>query len=49
VVALTGPLPTLIEWDAKLPTWDVLQREADRAQSILQPVLPREHRHAAVG
>ncbi|MDY0870466.1 MNIO family bufferin maturase [Dongia rigui] len=35
VVAQTGPLPTLIEWDQDLPSWDVLRGEAARAQAIL--------------
>lgn len=33
---LGGPFPTLIEWDAQLPTWDRLVQEAHRA---------RTHRH----
>jgi uncharacterized protein (UPF0276 family) len=36
VIALTGPVPTLIEWDSAIPDWSVLKAEADRAQSILQ-------------
>jgi len=31
VIARTGPLPTLIEWDSDLPAWPVLRREAERA------------------
>jgi len=31
----TGPIPTLVEWDNDIPTWDVLYKEAERAQSIL--------------
>jgi uncharacterized protein (UPF0276 family) len=30
-----GPVPTLIEWDTDIPAFEVLQREAARAQSIL--------------
>jgi len=30
-----GPRPTLIEWDIDIPAFDVLQREAATAQSIL--------------
>lgn len=32
---LTGPLPTLVEWDSALPEWAVLREEAARAQSRL--------------
>jgi uncharacterized protein (UPF0276 family) len=31
-----GPRPTLIEWDTDLPRFDVLQREAHIAQTILE-------------
>lgn len=30
-----GPMPTLIEWDSNLPTWDDLWSEAKNAQKIL--------------
>ena len=36
VLARTGPLPTLIEWDNDLPDFATLLAEADRAQAILQ-------------
>lgn len=35
VVARTGPLPTLIEWDNDVPAWPVLLAEARRADAIL--------------
>ncbi|RYF18615.1 MAG: DUF692 domain-containing protein [Comamonadaceae bacterium] len=35
VLARTGPLPTLIEWDNRVPEWPVLQAEAQRAQVVL--------------
>ncbi|MCB6178920.1 DUF692 domain-containing protein [Rhodobacter sp. Har01] len=35
VIARTGPLPTLVEWDNDLPDWPVLAAEADRAATIL--------------
>lgn len=35
VLARTGPLPTLIEWDNRVPEWPVLQAEAQRAQAVL--------------
>lgn len=31
----TGPLPTLIEWDADLPDWPTLMSEADLANAIM--------------
>jgi hypothetical protein len=39
-VARTGPVPTLVEWDADIPALTVLLEEAATAQSIL------ERRHA---
>ncbi len=33
VIEQTGPLPTLIEWDASLPSWEVLHAEAQRADA----------------
>lgn len=41
VIARTGPIPTLIEWDSAIPDWPVLKREATAAQRILD-------RHAQV-
>lgn len=35
VLARTGPLPTLIEWDNDVPDWPILRREAERADAIL--------------
>jgi uncharacterized protein len=35
VIAKCGPIPTLIEWDSKLPEWPVLKSEAAAAQAIL--------------
>ncbi len=35
VVTRTGPVPTLIEWDADLPTLEELQAEAQRAEAIM--------------
>ena len=35
VLARTGPLPTLIEWDNDVPDWHILQAEADRAQAMI--------------
>ncbi|MFK8252982.1 MNIO family bufferin maturase [Ancylobacter terrae] len=35
VIARTGPLPSLIEWDNDVPDWPVLRAEAARAGAIL--------------
>lgn len=35
VLARTGPLPTLVEWDNDVPEWPVLAREAAKADAIL--------------
>jgi uncharacterized protein len=46
VIARCGPVPTLIEWDSKLPDWPTLKAEARAAQEILDRH-NREFRHAA--
>jgi uncharacterized protein (UPF0276 family) len=43
-----GPIPTLIEWDTKLPTWPELKAEADRAEAIMFDSEPRDPSNAAV-
>jgi uncharacterized protein (UPF0276 family) len=40
VIAQTGPLPTLIEWDNDVPDWPVLRSEAQRAEVILDRHAP---------
>src|SRR5688572_24357426 len=35
VIARSGPIPTLIEWDSEIPEWQVLKAEATAAQAIL--------------
>ena len=35
VIARCGPIPTLIEWDSKIPDWPILKAEAAAAQMIL--------------
>lgn len=49
VIARTGSLPTLIEWDGRIPEWPVLKAEAAAAQQILDRVgaAGRETQHAA--
>jgi uncharacterized protein len=44
VVALTGPLPTLIEWDNDVPSFAILMAEAARAEPILQSRMPAHAR-----
>jgi uncharacterized protein len=39
VIAQTGPLPTLIEWDAHVPAWPTLKAQADRAESLMRTVM----------
>ncbi|KQT20753.1 MULTISPECIES: DUF692 domain-containing protein [unclassified Bradyrhizobium] len=46
-VRLTGPLPTLIEWDADVPAWPVLQQEAERAEAIMLATKSEAVRRAA--
>jgi hypothetical protein len=35
VAGRCGPIPTLVEWDSKIPDWPVLKAEATAAQAIL--------------
>jgi hypothetical protein len=35
VAGRCGPIPTLVEWDSKIPDWSVLKAEAIAAQGIL--------------
>ncbi|MDE2601940.1 MAG: DUF692 domain-containing protein [Bradyrhizobium sp.] len=46
-VGKIGPTPTLIEWDADVPTWPELKAEADRAEAIMVAVPSRKLRHAS--
>ncbi|MTV18891.1 MULTISPECIES: DUF692 domain-containing protein [Bradyrhizobium] len=46
VITRCGPVPTLVEWDSKIPDWPVLKAEAAAAQAILDRH-HREMRHAA--
>jgi uncharacterized protein len=50
VIQRRGPVPTLIEWDSKIPDWPVLRAEAAAAQAILDRCRPAGltgDRHAA--
>jgi hypothetical protein len=46
-IALIGPVPTLIEWDADVPAWSTLMAEADRAEAIMLSTRSEGMRHAA--
>jgi uncharacterized protein (UPF0276 family) len=35
VISRCGPIPTLIEWDSKIPAWPILRAEAAAAQAVL--------------
>ena len=48
-VDLLGPVPTLIEWDADLPSWPELHAEAERADAIMFAHRTKEARLAAAG
>jgi uncharacterized protein (UPF0276 family) len=41
-IALTGALPTLVEWDNDVPDWPTLHAEAGRVEAALQRVRRRE-------
>jgi uncharacterized protein (UPF0276 family) len=38
VIARTGPIASLVEWDDNIPAWPVLRREAEAAQAIIDRV-----------
>ncbi|WP_417809931.1 DUF692 domain-containing protein [Thioclava sp.] len=45
-LSLTGPLPTLIEWDADVPTWPTLLAEARRADAVMDATCNEGVEHA---
>jgi uncharacterized protein (UPF0276 family) len=45
-VKLAGPVPTLIEWDANIPEWSVLAREAELAEAVLRAAEAERSRYA---
>jgi uncharacterized protein (UPF0276 family) len=50
VIARRGPVPTLIEWDSRIPVWPILKAEALAAQAILDrcaTTAVQDERHAA--
>jgi uncharacterized protein len=46
-VKLIGPVPTLIEWDASVPSWPTLKAEAERAEAIMLAMKSEKVRYAA--
>ncbi len=46
-VQLTGPVPTLIEWDAAVPEFSVLNAEAQRAEAIMSTIEAKDVRYAS--
>ena len=38
VIARTGPMATLVEWDNDVPDWSVLREEVQSAQAMLHRV-----------
>jgi uncharacterized protein (UPF0276 family) len=40
VIRKLGPVPTLIEWDASIPSWQQLEAEAERAEAVLSGLDP---------
>jgi hypothetical protein len=48
-VTLTGRRPTLIEWDARIPPWPVLQDQARKAEEVMTAAENQELRHVALG
>ena len=49
VVSRCGPVPTLVEWDSKIPDWPVIKAEAAAAQEILDRchIVEKGHHAAA--
>ena len=45
-LAITGPLPVLVEWDDPVPAWEVLEREVQRARIALDNLDCNDHREA---
>jgi hypothetical protein len=44
-----GPVSTMVEWDADIPSWSTLVAEVDRARSVdREAASPRSEQHASV-
>jgi hypothetical protein len=48
-VRLWGKIPAMIEWDDKIPEFEVLQQEADKARMIQEAVLAERESHFELG
>ena len=48
-IDVLGPTPTVIEWDADVPSWPELHAEAERADSVMFGCGRQEARVAAAG
>ncbi|MGJ3260620.1 MAG: DUF692 domain-containing protein [Rhodospirillales bacterium] len=46
-LCLTGPVPTLIEWDTDLPAWSELMHEARRAHAVMDGACKTRRSHVA--
>ena len=42
VIEMLGPVPTMIEWETNVPTWDQLLDEADKARKIQDDYIARK-------
>lgn len=49
VMKRIGPTPTLIEWDANVPTWSELQAEATIAEALMDLSHAKERSYGALG
>lgn len=49
VIRRIGPTPTLIEWDANIPTWSELQAEATMAEMLMDLSYAEERSYGALG
>ena len=47
VLSQTGPIPTLVEWDADVPAWAVLKSEAMAARRLMDQSAVARLRHVA--
>jgi hypothetical protein len=46
VIARTGPVPTLVEWDDEIPDWPILKAEAEAAKAIMDRYSKPARRYA---
>jgi uncharacterized protein (UPF0276 family) len=48
-IAVLGALPTLIEWDTRIPAFETLRQEAWTAQCLMEEYSPGGRRHGVAG